>query len=56
MDIISSGGYALTYFAMDVGIWACALSMGVCTGLAISLCFTNIITTAMKVWKNQFHS
>ena len=40
----------MTYFAIDMGIWACVLSMGVCTGLAISLCFTNIITTAMKVF------
>ena len=44
-----SGGYTLTYFAIDIGLWACVISMGVCSGLAISLCHTNITTTVMKV-------
>ena len=47
--LVLSGGYAVTYFCVDAGLWACMLSMGVCTGLAISLCFTNINTTVMKV-------
>ena len=46
---IFSGGYAMTYFAVDIGLWACVISMGFCSGLAISLCHSNIITTAMKV-------
>ena len=47
---IFSGGYAMTYFAVDIGLWACVISMGFCSGLAISLCHSNIITTAMKVF------
>ena len=50
MTIVTfSGGYALTYFSLDIGLWACVITTGLCTGLGLSLCSSNIVTTVMKV-------
>ena len=51
--IFYSGGYALTYFALELGLWACVISAGFFTGLG--LCFSGavLVTSAMKVCKEN---
>ena len=45
----SSGGWALTYFALELGIWACVVSAGCLTGLGLCFCGGVLVASTMKV-------
>ena len=50
---LSSGGWALTYFALELGIWACVVSAGCLTGLGLCFCGGVLVASTMKVQKGK---
>jgi hypothetical protein len=48
-SILHSSGYALVYFALDMGIWACAISIAFGAGFGLALMYYNTVVTVMKV-------
>ena len=45
---IYSGGWALTFFSLDVGIWACFLTLSIPDALGQSICYYVAVATVMK--------
>ena len=46
--IVSSGGYLLTYLALDWGLWACVFTIGVSHGFAFALVYPVTVMTTIK--------
>ena len=44
-----SGGYLVTYLSLDAGLWALVLSIAVSSGFGMSLVYSNVVNTTMKV-------
>ena len=44
-----SGGYLVTYLSVDAGLWAVVLSIAVSSGFGMSLVYSNVVNTTMKV-------
>jgi len=43
-----SAGYALTYFSLDAGVWACMLTISFCDALGQSVCYYTSVAAVMK--------
>ena len=46
--LIYCGGWALTFFSLDVGIWACFVTLSIPDALGQSICYYVAVATAMK--------
>ena len=45
----SSGGYLVSYLSVDAGLWALVLSIAVSSGFGVSLVYSNVVNTTMRV-------
>ena len=47
--LFSSGGYLVSYLSVDAGLWALVLSIAVSSGFGVSLVYSNVVNTTMRV-------